>query len=86
MTAAPSDHETLARLHEEIGRETERIAGLKGRIRVLDVEVAGWKMPPAPHPRALARAPAGGQVWPVLIAALVATALMGRLLAQVLMP
>lgn len=85
MTGAPSDHETLARLHEEIGRETERIADLKSRIRVLDVEVASWKMPPAPHPRALAREGAG-HVWPVLIAALVATALVGRLLVRILMP
>lgn len=84
MSDAPSDHETLARLHEEIGRESERIADLKSRIRVLDVEVSGWKMPPPPHPRTLAHAGAGAQAWGWFIMALCGTALLGRLLAAVL--
>jgi hypothetical protein len=45
---APPDHDALERLNAEISRETERIVDLQNRIRVLDVEVSGWKMPPAP--------------------------------------
>jgi hypothetical protein len=83
MSEASSDHETLARLHEEIGRETERIADLKNRIRVLDVEVAGWAMPAVPTARALARDPAIGAAT-VFTIAFAATILLGRILVAVL--
>ena len=42
------DHKTLNALNEEIAAEQTRIADLQHRIRVIDVELAGWKQPAPP--------------------------------------
>jgi hypothetical protein len=52
------DHKTLNALNEQIAAEQTRIADLERRIRVLDVEVAGWKAPSPPKVRGTDPGPA----------------------------
>jgi len=84
MTETPPDQEILSRLHEEIGRESERISDLQSRIRVLDVEVAGWKMPPPPDVSGGRSDTESGKALGAFFIALIVTAFVGKIVALAL--
>ena len=48
VNEAPAAHQILEKLHGEIAAETERVAELEKRIRVIEVEVGGWTPVPKP--------------------------------------
>ena len=76
------DHKTLDALNEQIAAEETRIADLEQRIRVIDVEVASWKVPPAPKPAGSVASV--GPAWFAFFGGFAATAMLGRLIAWVI--
>ena len=76
------DHKTLNALNEQIAAEQTRIADLERRIRVIDVEVASWKVPEPPKaPVSRARL---GPASIAFVAGCSVTVLIGNLLAAVI--
>ena len=72
------DHKTLNALNEQIAAEQTRIADLERRIRVLAVEVAGWKAPAAPDRIGWITL---GPAWFVFVGGIGVSALLGKLIA-----
>jgi hypothetical protein len=80
--APAHDHKTLNALNEQIAAEQTRITDLERRIRVIDVEVASWKVPEAP--KALVSPSRAGPAWLAFFAGCTVTTVIGHLIAAVI--
>ncbi|HEY7375106.1 MAG TPA: hypothetical protein VIF57_23290 [Polyangia bacterium] len=78
--ASTHDHKALNALNEQIAAEQTRIADLERRIRVIDIEVASWKVPEPPK----APVSRGGAGWVAFLAGCTVTALLGKLIGAVI--
>lgn len=76
------DHKTLNALNEQIAAVQTRIADLEQRIRVIDVELASWKVPPPRTPPV--SAVSVGLGWFAFLGGCAVTAELGRLIAWVI--
>ena len=75
------DHKTLNALNEQIAVAQTGIADLEQRIRVIDIELASWKVTPPP------KIPSNHSValgWFAFVGGCTVTALLGRLIAGVI--
>ena len=71
------DHQTLNALNEQIAAAQTRIADLEQRIRVIDIELASWKVTPPP------KTPSNYSValgWFAFVGGCAVTAFVGRLI------
>ena len=78
----PHDHKTLNAFNEQIAAAQTRIADLEQRIRVIDIELASWKVAPPRTPPISGVSVALG--WGAFLGGCTVTALLGRLIAWVI--